>query len=219
MCGPIALALPINRKSSLTQFLSITSYHLGKTITYVLIGTLSGLAGRVFFMNGLQQLLSITLGSLIVLSALLPRFINPNYYTPPFLNKAYQKLRGHFSDLLGKRGVRAIFGIGLLNGLLPCGMLYMAAAAAAATGNALNAAQFMVGFGIATLPALIAVQSFSLYNKNFRQVITKAFPVMMTAVGILLILRGMNLGIPFISPSIHHTTGVATCQSHLICTH
>lgn len=219
MCGPIALALPINRKNNITRFLSILSYHLGKTSTYVLIGSLSGLAGRVFFINGLQQIVSIVIGSSIVLFILLPYFIDQSRYTPHFLNTAYQKLRSHFTRLLSKRGIIDIFGIGLLNGLLPCGMVYMGAAAAAVTGNVIDAAIFMVGFGAATVPALLAVQGFSLYSKKFRQVIRSAFPVMMAAVGLLLILRGMNLGIPYISPSIHHNTGVATCHSHLICTH
>ena len=218
MCGPIALALPINRKNSVTRFLSILSYHVGKTTTYIGIGVLSSLAGKVFFVNGLQQVLSIALGFVIVLSLVLPRFINPNHYTPGFITKAYQRLRNKFSHLLAQRSLGAIIGIGLLNGLLPCGMVYMAAAASAALGDVFNASLFMIGFGIATLPALLAVQTFSLYNKNSRYYLRRAFPVMMGAVGVLLILRGLNLGIPYVSPSINHSTGVASCNSHFICT-
>jgi len=218
MCGPIALAVPVNRNNKLSHALSLIFYHLGKTTTYVLIGMASGVIGKIFYINGLQQILSILLGVIILLAVILPYFIAPQLYTPKFLQKAYQQLRQTFSEILSKRSLQAIFGIGLLNGLLPCGMVYMAAAGSAATGNLFNGAIFMVGFGLATAPALLALQVFGFFkNQGFRMLLRKSYPVILTSMAILLILRGLNLGIPYISPSIHHSSGVATCHSHFIC--
>lgn len=218
MCGPIALAVPVNRQNKLSHILSLVLYHFGKTSTYVIIGLTSGFIGKIFYINSLQQLLSILLGTLILLGVILPYFIHPSAYTPKFIQRAYNQIRQTFSDILNKRSYQAILSIGLLNGLLPCGMVYMAAAGSAATGGIVQGAIFMIGFGLATAPALLALQFFSfLKNQRFKLLLRKSYPYIISSMAILLILRGLNLGIPYISPSIDHHSGMAACDSHFIC--
>lgn len=91
--------------------------------------------------------------------------------------------------------------LGTANGLLPCGMVYVAIAGALTFTNVLHSTLFMVGFGAGTLPAMMAISYFGQFIKlSVRNQFRKALPVFATIIGILLILRGLNLGIPFISP-------------------
>ena len=89
----------------------------------------------------------------------------------------------------------------MINGLLPCGMVYVALAASLNFHEVQNSVLFMTAFGAGTFPMMMLLTivghrlSFSL-----RSTIRKAVPYLMTTMAVLLILRGMNLGIPFISP-------------------
>jgi len=105
-------------------------------------------------------------------------------------------------------------GIGFLNGLLPCGMVYLALGSALATGNMLNGALFMIFFGLGTMPALLAVaMGGQLIPFSARQRLQKVLPVFVASMGLLLILRGMNLGIPFVSPHLDTTETMVSCHN------
>ena len=199
MCGPIALALPVQQFEPLTRVVGIFIYNLGRAITYALFGILFGLLGQAFFMGGFQQVLSISVGILLLLSVFLPSFFTS------FRFKFYQnfnfQLKAVFQDLFRKKGVPVLFLIGLLNGLLPCGLVYVAIAAATATGNYLNGALFMLVFGLGTFPVMVALPFFGQFIKvKYRNQIRKAVPVMVSLMALLFILRGLNLGIPYLSP-------------------
>jgi sulfite exporter TauE/SafE len=116
--------------------------------------------------------------------------------------------------LLNQKKTGSFFLIGLLNGLLPCGMIYLALSSAWANQSIVQSGLFMVFFGMGTVPALILVAFGSqLLGIRFRQKIQKALPIMLFGMGVLLILRGMNLGIPFISPMIENGISVAACHN------
>jgi sulfite exporter TauE/SafE len=122
------------------------------------------------------------------------------------LKYLYGFVKARFSMLMGKRGKTTLFLMGMLNGLLPCGLVYTALIGATVVADVRQSALFMVVFGIGTAPALIAVAlTGKLVSIKFRSLFTRALPALSIAVALLLILRGMNLGIPLISPKIDHT--------------
>lgn len=207
MCGPIALALPVQGKSQSARFVSILIYNSGRIITYAALGALFGLIGQGFAIFGLQQILSIVLGSLILIAVLLPSVLPAkNVFTSKFHNW-FNHLKSSLSYLFTKRSQSALFSIGLLNGLLPCGLIYMAMAGALASGSVINGMLFMAVFGLGTVPAMFSVAWFSnLASVKFRLTITKAMPYVVSVMAVLLILRGMNLGIPYISPKMVEQT-------------
>lgn len=203
MCGPIALAVPVkdgNRKNRLS---SAFIYNTGRILIYVLFGAFFGLFGQGLQMAGLQQKTSITIGIMILLILLFPvLFKNFNILNSPFfswVNKLKTAFQGHFK----KRSYRSIFTIGLLNGFLPCGLVYMALAGSITTGSVWNGMAFMALFGIGTLPVMVALPYYSsLIKTPVKQKFRKLVPVFIFAFGVLFILRGANLNIPFISPEI-----------------
>lgn len=124
------------------------------------------------------------------------------------VNQAVQQImnrvRTGMSRLLFQGKPGSVYAFGLLNGLLPCSMVYMALAGAIATGEALKGAGFMFVFGLGTLPAMWSVSIFSgLIRQELRIKARKLYPAVMAVIGILLILRGLNLDIPYISPALH----------------
>lgn len=209
MCGPIALALPIQGKSQSARFISILVYNAGRIITYSALGALFGLIGQGFAIFGLQQILSIILGVLILVGVLLPSVLPAkNVFTNKFHNW-FSKLKSSFAYLFTKRTRPALFTIGLLNGLLPCGLIYMAITGALASGSVIKGMLFMLAFGLGTLPAMFSVSWFSnIASVKFRLAITKSMPYVVSIMAVFLILRGMNLGIPYISPKISEQTTV-----------
>ena len=210
MCGPLSLALPVPAASPLRKFTALLSYQLGRILTYASFGLLVGLAGRRLYLAGYQQTFSIVMGVLILLlaagyfwqrSPLRTGWLNPVY-------KAVQKLIGNL--LRRARNLPGFFLLGMANGLLPCGMVYIALATTLSFPEISESTGFMAAFGAGTLPAMMAVafagQSLRLET---RILLRKAVPFFVIGVGMLLILRGLNLGIPFVSPELPSATGTA----------
>jgi len=98
--------------------------------------------------------------------------------------------------------------IGVANGFLPCGMVYLAIAGALGTGSIKGGIFFMMLFGIGTIPLMLAVTWFGLVvNINIRNTVRKITPFFIALIGILLILRGLNLNIPYLSPLLESMSG------------
>jgi sulfite exporter TauE/SafE len=204
MCGPLALSLPLNNDSYWAKFSGTFLYNAGRVVTYAVFGLLFGTLGKTVAVFGFQQWLSIILGLLIIIFIILPKKVsslNSNNYSAHF----FKKIRSSLGQLFIKKNYSSLFFIGLLNGLLPCGLVYMAAAGAVATGDILNSVLFMTFFGLGTLPLMWSVTFFGNYiSIGIRQKIRKAYPYMMMLMACLLILRGMGLGIAYVSPKINH---------------
>lgn len=202
MCGPLALSLPFQQYSGWQKGLAIGVYHMGRISSYMGIGIVAGIFGRGLNWFGLTQILSIVLGSLIVLSVLLPRLLSK--VNIPFLKGFKHWQISTMQSILQKRSVASMFFFGLLNGFLPCGLVYTAVAASLVAHTITESVLFMGSFGLGTVPAmlliLLAAQSLS---GGFRQQIRKLIPILSLLIGILLILRGLNLDIPFVSPYLH----------------
>lgn len=206
MCGPIALALPVQKNNRLNLIVGRILYNIGRAITYAAIGLLFGLVGQSLSLAGLQQSVSIIAGVLILLMVLLPSKVSQKLY---LLKSAYgftNFLKRKFGTLLKKKSVTSTFLIGLLNGFLPCGLVYIAVAGAIASGSYFDGAVYMFVFGIGTLPIMLAVSlAGNFISLNVRKRINKLIPTFMIVLAFLFILRGMNLGIPYVSPKINQS--------------
>lgn len=215
MCGPLALSLPLKNNSTFEKIIGVLIYNFGRVFTYSLFGAVFGLIGQSVAFFGWQQILSITVGATIVLVVLFSKQLQLISTTHSVINIFFLKIRTQLGKLFQSKNFSSLFFIGLLNGLLPCGLVYLAVAGAVASGNFFNSIFFMFFFGLGTVPAMWAVAFFG--NKLsfvFRQRIRKAFPVVMIAVGCLLIVRGMGLGIPYFSPKINAQHQTIDCCKH-----
>ncbi len=201
MCGPIAFMLPVDRHNRARGMWQTSLYHLGRLLTYMLIGVLFGLVGSSFQLFGLQQGLSIAMGVLMLLVLVIPiRVFNKYNFSRPVF-RLVGKLKNALGKELKQKKSDTYLTIGFLNGFLPCGLVYMAVFGAIASGSALSGGIYMLLFGLGTVPLM----SFAVYLGNFlkgkaRQRIQRVIPVFVAIVAILFILRGLGLGIPFISP-------------------
>lgn len=202
MCGPLALSLPLSSNSLWAKFSGAFLYNSGRIVTYAVFGIVFGLIGNSVAFFGYQQWLSVILGILIIVFTVLPKKAVP-FKTNNGVLAFFERLRAVLGKLFFKKGYSSLFAIGLMNGLLPCGLVYMAAAGAVATGDVKSSVLFMVFFGLGTLPVMWSIAFFGNYvGVSIRQKIRKAYPYMMTVMACLLILRGLGLGIPYVSPKV-----------------
>lgn len=201
MCGPIAFALPGNREHGLRFYTGRLINNAGRIFTYAILGLISGTFGLGLKLAGIQQGLSITAGIIIIITVILNRSkfrlisFNP---LKMFSSKWVQKL-------FGSKSIFALFLIGLLNGLLPCGFVYIALIAASATQGIMEGAVFMIFFGLGTLPMMYIVGiSGQFLTGNIRNKLTRLSPYLALLIGGLFILRGLNMGIPYLSPKLNN---------------
>lgn len=212
MCGPLALSLPIRHERLSSKIGGALLYNLGRVTTYATAGLLLGAVGQTVSFAGAQQWLSVTLGVLILIYIVFPKDYAGNSWVARYLNGAFLNLRYQLGRLFSSQKQGTLYVIGLLNGLLPCGMVYLALASAVATGNAGQGAVFMAFFGLGTLPALFSVSMFGNFmHQELRLKLRKAVPVFLGIMACLLILRGMSLGIPYLSPQLEGKKAHACC--------
>ncbi len=198
MCGPIALSLPLYGKGITTKIAGGVMYNIGRTITYGIMGAIFGMIGQGLSMVGFQQWISVVMGALMIVSVILPSlFKNINGGKIPvagLVRKGIQKL-------FVKKSFGRLFFIGLLNGLLPCGLVYLAIAGAIGTGDIITGTLFMILFGLGTLPLMLGISLLgNMVSLKIRKKINKATPILVVVIGIIFILRGLSLGIPYLSP-------------------
>ncbi|MEP1489665.1 MAG: sulfite exporter TauE/SafE family protein [Algibacter sp.] len=202
MCGPIAFMLPVDRTNPYKKATQIAIYHFGRLLAYAIIGLVFGLIGKSLFIFGFQQQLSIAIGVLMILVVVIPQktFNKYNFSKPVY--KAISKVKSALGSALKKKTADTFLTIGFLNGFLPCGLVYMALFAAIASGNALSGSIYMAAFGFGTIPLMTTAIYFTqLLNGSMRQKVQNIIPVFVVVIGCLFILRGLGLGIPYLSPS------------------
>lgn len=220
MCGPIALVLPIHQEKPIPRLLKIFLYHSGRLLAYGSIGLFFGIVGKGLYLSGFQQRLSIIIGVFMIVYILIP------YKTIKKLNftSSIFSLVSHIKTKLGQRlqnkGYRSLFIIGFLNGYLPCGMVYMALAGAIATGTPSEGFLYMFIYGLGTIPLLTLLIYFkNTFSISVRNKIQKAIPYFIFLIGLMFILRGMGIGIPYISPSntnLQINSTPANCSPSLV---
>ena len=211
MCGPIALVCPSAFPGSAGRFISALFYNGGRVVTYSLLGVIMGSIGKGFALFRWQQGLSIAMGVIIVLFVLVPGLKGIGFFNKisfSFTNQIKIKM----SALLKKTSVPGLFSIGLVNGLLPCGLVYLALAGSLDMSGALEGAYFMAFFGLGTVPMMAGIHLMgNSLRGEWRHKLTKVIPVFVFVMGVLFILRGLGLGIPYISPSTDPHTGDIHC--------
>ncbi len=200
MCGPLALSLPGDTNHKAQYIFQRVQYNFGRIVAYAFLGAVMGIPGQWIKPAGWQQALSILAGSLLLITL----FTVALRSKIKLIDKFHAKVVGAIGKTMKTTGKAQWLTIGVLNGFLPCGLVYVALAGALASGSISNGIIYMVLFGLGTFPLMLIVSiSGSFASFSFRNKIKKVIPTATFVVGVLLILRGLNLGIPYISPKVH----------------
>jgi uncharacterized protein len=214
MCGPIAMALPMGHRSNSDRLWGGVIYNLGRVFTYSFLGLILGLAGDFLISPEIQNTVSIAFGVLIGTYLLLPSKTKAALKIAPS-QSLLVRLRKQMAKFLYIDNNSSLFGIGMLNGLLPCGMIYLALTSSFLAGNAVKGSLFMFSFGLGTFPTMLAAVFFgSFLNQHIRSKLRRLVPIFLFFMAALLIVRGMNLGIPYLSPSLPMHASVETVTCH-----
>jgi uncharacterized protein len=196
MCGPIALSLPYQGKERWRSAANVLLYNFGRVVTYTLLGSVIGIAGRGFFLAGAQAYISIGLGVFLLIVALFSIDVESRLLRIPLMSRLNQWVKMQLGRLL-RGGRHRLFSIGLLNGLLPCGLVYVAVVGAVSTGVVWQSAAYMAAFGLGTLPLMLATALAGQFiNMKWRIRLRKLLPVFLVAFALLFIFRGLNFDVP-----------------------
>ena len=210
MCGPLALALPASGRRTASYVVGRVAYNLGRLTTYALLGVAFGVVGQTFALAGLQRVASVIAGAAILLGLA----ASSRLAVGAPVVKLVVWIKAGLGRLLQQRTLTSLFSLGALNGLLPCGLVYAACIGAAAFGGVLSGLEYMLAFGLGTVPIMLGI---GLAGSRFRVIgrwkLQRLVPVCLLALGVLLVLRGMSLGIPYVSPNLTSPFGQgATCH-------
>jgi sulfite exporter TauE/SafE len=193
MCGPIALSLP--RPSSNFASLSLYAliYNFGRIATYSVFGLLFGFFGSQIALSGFQGLLSILLGVVIITGVIFSNYFRSKD-KPAFYNSLLPKINTLYGKLIRKNSVTALFGMGVLNGLLPCAFVYSGLAVAVLSNTPIQSMSYMFLFGLGTLPAMFSIYAAPHFiSMDLRTTIRKYLPYLAFSLGLFLIIRGIAL--------------------------
>lgn len=214
MCGPIALAVPKRSPGYSQSVLDSLAYNLGRVVTYAILGAMLGLIGSSLRIAGWQEYLSVVVGGLLLLTIIIPKRYFDLLGNLPKVGKVARFVKRNFKKFIAARSRSGLVGLGLVNGLLPCGLVYFALAASFATADVGKGAAYMALFGLGTIPMMGTVFILKdVITTNFRRRLVKFVPVMLALVATLMILRGLSLGIPYVSPKLSNNivTEVPDC--------
>jgi uncharacterized protein len=217
MCGPIALALPLRSDNWFTRVSGGLIYNVGRIFTYMVLGAIFGLLGKGLHMAGFQLWTSIVIGILMISFVLVPLIFNGIPSLTHVFESYSSRLLSGFRNLFRKGDPMSLVGIGLLNGILPCGLVYVAVAGAINTGDVISAMVYMALFGAGTIPVMLAVSlAGTMISLKLRIFVNKLAPYAIILLGVLFILRGLSLGIPYVSPKAEALTPVIE-KAHKCC--
>ncbi len=210
MCGALTLALNPKSMNTSSFLAGKVVYNIGRTFTYSVLGLLLGASKLVFGamlfdIHGMQEWLSVSIGAGLLVSVIVPKTIQSKISATPIIARFLGKIRKQMGALLSSRTMNGQFLLGMVNGLLPCGFVYMALAVAALSGTVQEAALSMTFFGLGTIPAMLGVAVLARVSGNSFRVFSRTnrfAPVLTAIIAVLFILRGLSLGIPYISPEL-----------------
>ena len=167
MCGPIAVSLPLKENSWGTRINSSLLYNFGRILTYILLGLIFGLMGLGISIWGIQQWVSIGVGIIMIMSIAFPViFHGANVIRG--IDTLFSGFKKFFRRFFGFRTYSSVLVIGLLNGFLPCGLVYIALAGALISTSPMNGALYMLAFGLGTVPALLIFSRGSVWPAPMR---------------------------------------------------
>ena len=203
MCGPISMAIPFDRSSKLYLIIGIIQYNFGRILIYSIFGVIVGFIGLGIQFVGILQSLSIIAGFGIVLYAWRKILFTGAFFDQFRITFIQRFTSRNMGKIIKSQSHFKFFLFGTLNGLLPCGMVYTALITSIIAGSPFNSGLTMLFFGIGTMPGMILITYFANQITNrFRGKINKVLPYLVTLIGLIIILRGLNLDIPYLSPKI-----------------
>lgn len=191
MCGPLTLLLPQSAYNSYKYILGRVLYNSGRVITYTILGASVGFFGEKlsFFIS--QKTLSVSLGVILLLYILVPGLLKIKSLNASILYKITGIFKSFFARLFKNKSLLSQLSFGLVNGLLPCGMVYAALATSFLMSTWQDSALNMTFFGLGTVPLMLPL---SLGIHKLRQIIGNKFNLVMNVsyiiLGIWLIYRG-----------------------------
>ncbi|MFK7926308.1 MAG: sulfite exporter TauE/SafE family protein [Bacteroidia bacterium] len=202
MCGPIALSLPA--KGSFWRILpGRLLYQGGRIMGYSLLGAIAGLLGVGAALAGIQQGLSIGLGVILLLGVLLAANWESKLIRLPGLDKIFASLYKKMRKLLQGATTPQMFQLGILNGFLPCGFVYLGLAGALNMETYAQSISYMVLFGLGTLPLMLAMSlAAGVVGPYLKRSWRPFLRIVSLVFALYLIVRGLDLGIPFLSPEL-----------------
>ncbi|MEO5998225.1 MAG: sulfite exporter TauE/SafE family protein [Chitinophagaceae bacterium] len=202
MCGPIAISIPVSHLSPINRNVSLLVYNLGRTITYALLGLIFGFFGQAISLAGFQQMLSVFLGVFILFTVFV-HYSQQKLFQPAFIKCFHQWVQSTISNLLKSSSRFGYLSLGMVNGLLPCGMVYIALAAALNYKDSIRGTFFMTMFGLGTIPLMITFSLFGfVVSLPVRNKIKKHLPLISVFIGLLFIFRGLGTGLNSYSPQL-----------------
>jgi sulfite exporter TauE/SafE len=203
MCGPIAMAIPHRNTTKVGVAIESLIYNFGRVFTYTIMGIILGLIGAPLRLAGFQEYVSIVTGIILLIYLVIPRKYFQGFNSGGFFSKFVTPLKNKFQLFFKSKSIISLLFLGILNGLLPCGLVYIALAGSFAASGLFESGMYMAAFGMGTVPMMALIYfSKDLLTMNFRKKLTKAIPYGVAVIAILMILRGMSLGIPLISPQL-----------------
>lgn len=209
MCSPLAMAVTARKPFVINKVI----YNTGRIFTYGLLGVLAAVFGGLFSLTAYQGVLSFTMGAVFLLMGV-GAITGVNIpYLRGGLNKLTLALKKLFGFWLQKKQAGSIFVMGMLNGLLPCGLTYMALTYCFILPTATDGFIFMLMFGLGTWPVMIGLSwlmslGFTRLTQHYQRIAMFAF----AAVGIWLMVR---VFVPH--PMTHEITRGKTVSEEVIC--
>ncbi len=192
MCGPIAMSIPRSSANFLALTGSALLYNIGRVLTYSVFGLIFGILGTGITIGGFQGMLSVILGTGIIIGLFFNKFFKQR--ASKLIQKPTAWVTSIYGKLLRKESKGTLFGLGILNGLLPCAFVYSGLAAAVLTNSPSHSAAYMALFGLGTFPAMYFMYlSPNILSKDLRQMIRDFIPYFTFTFGLVLVLRGLIL--------------------------
>lgn len=210
MCGPIALSIPHTNYGKFSLIADNILYNFGRILTYTFLGALAGTIGAGIKLAGFQEIVSLIMGIILLLYLIIPKKAKTSFLSLSFIKNISEFFTALFQKFLVNPKKSSLFIIGIFNGFLPCGLVYVALAASlAGTADTLKSALFMALFGLGTTPIMAFVYSVKKFiSTELKRKFTRLIPVGIAVLAIILILRGLSLGIKYVSPSLPDTLKV-----------
>ncbi len=194
MCGPLVWYLKLQRSNYKAR--GFLLHQIGRLFGYVFLGFVAGMVSYGFSLMLLHKYIALALGIVLCYSAITSFLPSLDFLRIKKLN-VLSRWIGTFQSKIKNT---SLVVIGFINAFLPCGLIYVALAASTAFFDPAKGAVYMLFFGLGTLPALgvsyVIPQNFTLKLQSTRWLL----PLITGLVGILLVLRGLTIGIPYISP-------------------
>lgn len=199
MCAPLQ-AVAMGAAGSNTHKSNILTYHTSRILTYGFLGIIAAIAGKGLGLENWQQQASLLSGLLLLFAFAAFYFLKLDRQLLKVIYPLISRIR---TNLQKNKSSKVLYfgGSGMINGLLPCGMVYLAIFPAMGSGSLFSAFTYMLLFGAGTLPLLVLTNFGAIsFFQGKAGLVQKAIPVMVVVTATLLILRGMDLGIPYLSP-------------------